>query len=310
MNQTLLNRTITANHTQQRASKSLEPILMLLAIGLAASSFPVAKYITHAMPATAMMSVRFLLAALLFAPFVFTKNRFCVPEPKRLLGYLLLSVPLVVFFVCMFESLRYTSVLNTGALYTCVPAVTAVYAFFINKEFTGRLRVGGLLMGTLGALWIVFKGDLNLFLSMSLNRGDGLFFIGCLLMGFYNPLVKRLYQGEPMEIMTFWVLFCGGVILFLFSFNDLANIHWLQMEMGVYGGIIYLSFFSTLVTFFIMQYCTVKVGATRVASYGFLTPVFVIFLSVFLGLDQFEWILMPGVFLVLVAMFIMQKEII
>ena len=309
MNQASINKFVTANQTQQRASMTLEPILMLLAIALAASSFPVAKYITHAMPAAAMMSVRFLLAAMLFAPFVFMKNGFCVPEPKRLMGYLILSVPLVGFFVCMFESLRSTSVLNTGALYTCVPAVTAVYAFLINKEVTGRLRVVGLSMGTLGALWIVFKGDVNLLLSMSLNQGDALFFIGCLLMGFYNPLVKRLYQGEPMEIMSFWVLFCGGAILFLFSFNDLASIDWLQIELSVYGGIVYLSFFSTLVTFFIMQYCTVKVGATRVASYGFLTPVFVIFLSISLGLDQFEWILIPGVLLVLVAMFIVQKEI-
>lgn len=285
----------------------LETYLMVLAILLAASSFPVAKYITHAMPAPAMMCVRFLLAAAFFAPFVFIKNGWQFPHPKRLLGYLVLSVPLVGFFWSMFESLRFTSVMNTGALYTCVPAITAFYAFLINKEQISKNRFMGLGLGTLGALWIVLKGDISFLMTFNFNKGDVLFLIGCLFMGLYNPLVKKLYRNEPMEVMTLWVLIAGGVLLFLCSFEDLNTIQWLDIEPSVYGGIVYLSLFSTLITFFVMQFCTIRIGATRVASYGFLTPLFVIFLSVLLGLDDISWQVLPGIGMVLVAMFVIQK---
>ena len=281
---------------------------MLLAILLAASSFPVAKLITHAMPPSAMMCVRFFLAAAFLAPFVFIKNGWQFPSPKRLFGYFILSVPLVGFFWGMFESLRFTSVMNTGALYTSVPAITAVYAFFINCEKASKSRVMGLLLGTLGALWIVFRGDITLLISLSMNKGDGLFLVGCLFMGLYNPLVKKLYANEPMEVMTLWVLIAGGVLLLICSVKDFNNIHWMDIAPSVYGGIVYLSLFSTLITFFVMQFCTIRIGATRVASYGFLTPLFVILLSVLLGLDDFNWQLVPGIFMVLLAMFVIQKK--
>jgi len=293
---------------EKKNSFNIEIGIMLVSVLLAATSFPIAKNITFAMPAAAMMCVRFLFAALIFAPYVFIKNGWRLPKPERLLTYLVLSIPLVGFFWAMFESLRYTSVMNTGALYCSVPAITAVYAFIINKERQSLIRTLGLLLGTFGALWIVFKGDLNALLSLSFNRGDIIFLMGCLLMGIYNPLIKKFYKNEPMEVMTFWVLLSAGVILAFVSFSDLTQIEWLEIPFSVYSGLAYVSIFTTLITFFLVQFCTVKIGATRVASFGLLTPLFVMVLSVVTGFDEFKLILLPGILLVVLALFIIQRK--
>lgn len=282
--------------------------LMVLSILLAATSFPVGAAITNELPPAVMMFIRFLLAALLFAPYLLIKKTLALPSPQKLIRYIVLSMPLAVFFWCMFESLRYTSVLNTGALYTLVPAITAISAFFINKEITHKYRAAGLLAGTLGALWIVFRGDLAALISLNLNYGDFIFIIGCLFMGLYNPLVKKLYAGEPMAVMTFWVLLSGAGWLLLASANNLADIQWHNISYKVYGGILYLSVFSTLITFFLLQLCVVQIGATKVAAYGFLAPIFVIIISISLGMNQFEWVTLPGIGLVVLAMFIIQKD--
>lgn len=208
----------------------------------------------------------------------------------------------------MFESLRYTSVTNTGALYTIVPAITAICAFLINRELTGRQRSAGLVIGTIGALWIVFRGDFNAFVTLKLNYGDFIFLLGCLFLGSYNPLVKRFYSGEPMEIMTFWVLFFGSMLLLAVSGASMLEVNWFSIGYDVYGGIFYLSLFSTLITFFLLHYCTVRIGATKVAAYGFLTPVFVIAISVLIGMDEFEIIIVPGLLLIIGAMILIQRE--
>jgi len=282
--------------------------LMILTIILAASSFPIGAAITNDLPPTIMMFMRFLLAAILFAPYVFIKNNFELPSWKNLFNYTVLSVPLVVFFWCMFESLRYTSVLNTGALYTLVPVITAIYALFINREITNRFRSFGLFIGTLGALWIVFRGDYHAFVALKLNYGDLIFVVGCLFLGLYNPMVKKFYRGEPMEVMTFWVLLSGAGWLLIASGSSILNVDWYRVEYRVYGGILYLSLFSTLVTFFLLQLCIVRIGATKVAAYGFLTPLFVIIISVAVGMDKFELATLPGMLLVIVAMFIILQE--
>ena len=281
--------------------------LMLLIMILVAGSFPVAGLITNALEPEVMMFIRFLLAALFFLPFVFIKNGWKFPTIERLFGYSLISIPLVIFFWCMFESLRYTSVINTGALYTTVPAITAVFAFFINHDQTNLNRKIGLLIGTIGALWIVFRGDPQALVNLELNDGDLIFLTGCLFMGCYNPLIKYFYKDEPMEVMTFWVILIGALWLFLLSFNQLDQIKWQSIELEVILGLLYLSVFTTLGSFYVIQFSTVKLGATNVAAYGFLTPIFVIFLSVIIGLEVFNWLILPGIGLVLVSMYLIQK---
>jgi len=282
--------------------------LMLLSIFFAATSFPVGAAITHALPPAVMMFMRFILAAFLFSPYLVLKKTLYIPSAKKMLGYGVLSIPLAVFFWCMFESLRYTSVLNTGALYTLVPAITAIYALIINNEVTHKFRSMGLLIGTLGALWIVFRGDYAALLNLDLNKGDFIFIIGCLFLGLYSPLIKKIYEGEPMEVMTFWVLICAAVWLLLVSANQLIDIDWSSVTYKVYGGILYLSLFTTLMTFFLLQLCVVRIGPTKVAAYGFLTPLFVIVISIILGTDHFELITLPGIVMVILAMFIIQYE--
>ena len=295
--------TMTKNH-----SNLYVHLLMLLMVLLVAGSFPVGAIITNELPPDVLMFVRFLTAATLFAPFVFIKNGLALPSRKALLGYAILSLPLVVFFWCMFESLRYTSVLNTGALYTSVPAITALFAFFINKETTSRTRSFGLILGTVGALWIVFRGNIDALLSLSINYGDGIFLIGCLFMGLYNPMVKRIYGGEPMELMTFWVILLGSGWLLLLSASKLGSIEWSLVDTKVYAGVLYLSLFTTLISFFLIQFGTVKIGPTKVSAYSFLIPLFVIALSVLTGMESFNSGTTPGMLLVFVAMLLIQHE--
>ncbi len=281
--------------------------LMLFMVALVASSFPVGAMITSGLPPELMMFFRFFIAAVMFAPYVFIKNGWQIPEFTQLKGYILLSIPLVVFFLCMFEGLRYTTALNTGAIYTVVPVITAIYVLIINREKTSRRKSLGLLVGTLGALWIVFRGDLHSLLQLQLNYGDLLFLLGCLFLAAYNPLIKKFYRGEAMEVMTFWVIAIGSVWLMLLSMSSFQDVVWQGVSSNVYLGIIYLAVFTTLVTFFLLQFGTLTLGATRVAAYSFLTPVFVLIINLFLGVGRFEFSLLPGVFLVLVAMFLVQK---
>jgi len=288
-------------------SKLQVHLLMVVAVGLAASSFPIGALITNELSPAILMFIRFSVATVLFAPFVIFKYGIKLPGKQRIIHYVLLSIPLVIFFWCMFESLRYTSVLNTGALNTTVPAMTAVYAYFINKETSGKSRTIGLLLGTAGALWIVFRGDVNALLSLQLNYGDFIFIVGCLCLGLYNPLVKRFYKGEPMVVITFWVLFFSSILLLIVSGWELGQVEWGQIDSNVYIAIFYLAFFATLITFYLINYCTIKLGPTKVAAYSFLTPMFVITMSLIIGLEQFEYITIPGLLLIIVGMFFIQK---
>jgi drug/metabolite transporter (DMT)-like permease len=208
----------------------------------------------------------------------------------------------------MFEALRHTSALNTGALYTTLPAITALASYFILGQGISQSKAIGLIMGTLGALWIVFRGDVNALLALELNKGDLLFLLGCVALSIYNPLMKKLYEGEPQELMTFWVLVFGSLFLLLLSLTSLNGINWLAVPLKAYVGIGYLALFTTLITFFLLQIGTVRLGPTKVAAYSYLTPLLVLMLTVSMGFEQLSWGLLPGAILVFAAMLIIQND--
>ncbi|MAC45813.1 MAG: EamA family transporter [Oceanospirillum sp.] len=289
------------------ASQKYYHSLMIFATVLVASSFPVGAAIAGSLSPSVIMLLRFVCAAILFLPYVMFKKTLALPSGKRLLHYSLISLPLATFFWCMFESLKYTSALNTSALYTMVPGITALYMLLVNRETTGKARTLGLMLGTLGAIWIVFRGDYQAAMALDFNYGDLVFFIGCLVMAGYNFLVKKLYAGEPMELMTFWVLVSGAGWLLLASWGQIFTIEWQSIGNEVYLWILYLSFFSTLVTFFLQQMGIVKIGATNAVAYSFLTPAFALLLSILFGIGVFELAVLPGIVLVIVAMFIIQR---
>jgi len=190
---------------------------MLLAAGLVSTSFTVGKAITAGMDPAILTLIRFMVAALLFLPFIRYKYGLQIPAGRTLLRYSIISFALTGFFWLMFLSLRSTTAFNTGVIFTLVPGISSIYSAILLRERLGRYRIMAMVPATIGAIWVLFHGSLQRLIAFDLNSGDLIFFCGCLLMAFYTPLVKLLHRGEAMAVMTFWILVTGSGWLLLFS---------------------------------------------------------------------------------------------
>ena len=111
-----------------------------------------------------------------------------------------------------------------------------------------------------------------------------------------------------MEVMTFWTLFAGCIWFFVFSGEGLWEVEWAHVEQKVYIGVLYLALFTTVCTFFLLQFCTVRLGPIKVSAYSFLTPIFVIMILSIVGMGEFELATLPGILLVVVSMALVQSE--
>ena len=225
--------------------------LMLLSSVIVSSSFTVGEAITHGLEPSVLLLVRYVVAVLCLAPVLLYNHGLSMPTVKQLGGYSLISASTVGFFWCMFESLRYTNALSTSVIFTLVPGISGIYSAIFLKERLGRGRLWALFFGMVGALWVIFRGDLNRLLGLEVNHGDLLFLAGCFMMAAYTPLVKKLHQHESMMVMTFWVLVTGTGWLLLLSFAGLGAVDWQGVETRVWAGIVYLAVFSTIITFYL-----------------------------------------------------------
>ncbi len=279
-------------------------LLLLFSTMLVSTSFIVAEFITDTLDPFALTFIRFLLAAFLLLPFISVKHGLAVTVPA--VGrYAAISACLVIFFWTMFFSLRYTTSLNISVLFTLVPAISAVYAGVINRERITRGLLLALITGLVGAVWVIFEGDLQRLRALAWNRGDLIFFGGCLAMALYTPLVKLLHRNEPMEVMTFWVLVTGCFWLLPGTVYILIHTSMKVIPLTTWLWIFYLALFSTVISFYCTQYATRVIGPTRTISYSYLYPVLVMVLNYLLGRGWPPLPVLPGILLTLAALLLL-----
>lgn len=281
-------------------------LFMLLSATLVSTSFIVGAAITEALDPVLLTLIRFVIAATIFGPIVHVRYGLHFSW-SLLVRCALISGCMVVFFCAMFLALRYTTALNTSVIFALVPSISCFYAFFLLKERLMKEQFVALFCGLFGVLWVIFGGDIVRLLTMQWNYGDMVFLGGCFFMGLYAPLVKILHRGESMAVMTFWVLVTGALWLFLYTGTDVLSVSWGAVPSLVWAGIVYLSVFTTIVTFFLTQYSVLFLGPTKVTAYSYLYPGLVLVLNVLLGNGLPPMKAIPGVLVIVAAMFVLMN---
>jgi drug/metabolite transporter (DMT)-like permease len=282
-------------------------LLMVICAALVSTSFTVGAAIAAGLDPAVLTLIRFIFAACLLGPYVW--SRFGLRFTWSLFWRsAVISACLVTFFWCMFLALRFTTALNTSVIFTLVPSIAGVYAVFLVRERLSRKQLLALACGMVGAVWVIFRGDIALLMAMAWNRGDLIFFGGCLAMGLYTPLVRLLHRGESMFVLTFWILVTGSLWLLLVAGSHLPEIAWSKVPLSVWAGIAYLSLFTTVITFFLTQYAIAYLGPTRVMAYSYLYPGMVLIIDLLLGHGLPEPMVFPGIAVVLAAMLVLQYD--
>ena len=256
---------------------------MLLYSAMIATSFPVGAAITGDLDPTVLTLLRFIIAALALGLFLRLRGELALPRGGALLRYATISLTITIFFVTMFEALRWTSPLSTGAMFTFVPLMTAGIGFALNRQRSTAAQIGCLLLGGLGALWVLFDADLDRLLALDIGRGEAIFSIGCLAFAAYAPAIARLHRGESASLITFWVIVCGGLLLFLYCLPRLGGIDWTALPGRLWLGVAYLAIFNTCITFMLAKFSSVRLPSHKMMAYTYLTPAFVALLEGLLG---------------------------
>ncbi len=279
-------------------------LLMLLSASLVSTSFIVCSAITNELDPVVLTAIRFGFAVIFFAPWIYFRHGFrCYPG--LFFRSSMISGSLVLFFCLMFASLRYTTPLNTSVIFSLVPAISGGYSLLLLRERLQKRQLAALLIGIVGVIWVIFRGDLTLLFSLQLNYGDFLFFLGCISMGFYTPLIRLFHKTEPMEMMTFWILVTGCLWLLLYGGGRLAETDYTQISTFTWGAIAYLSIFTTIITFFLTQYAVQYLSPTKVTAYSYLYPGLVLVFDLFSGRGLPGGSVIPGVVIILGAMMVL-----
>ncbi|MEC9344264.1 MAG: DMT family transporter [Pseudomonadota bacterium] len=270
--------------------KWLGHLAMLLFAALIAGSFSLGHKAAPHIGPLALNAMRFMVGAGLLFGLLLAVTRRLPVFPVSPWRFFVLGGLMAVYFVLMFVALKVTSPISTGAVFTLTPLMSAGFAFLFLRQVTRPFVLFALTIGAAGAVWVIFRGDIAALLRFDIGRGEAIFLVGCACHAAYTPLLRKFNRGESGLYFTafmttatmIWLLVFGGRELLATDLAALPAIVWVTM--------FYLAIATTAITFFLLQFASMRLPASKVMAYGYLMPSFVILYE---GLSGHGWPALP-----------------
>ena len=278
---------------------------MLMFSLLVSGSFVLGSIIANLISPDLVTFLRFLIAFIAIAILILYQSKFCFLKYLSIGRSLILGALISIYFITMFEGLKTASSTSMAVVFTLTPLLAGFFdLIFSNRVMSKKVWIT-VVVAAIGALWIIFDGNIQNFINFKVGYGEKLFFIGCICHALYAALIPKFNNGEPAIIQTFGTLISGIIILGLFSNKEIIYHSWIDFPVIVLLTILYLAIFATAASFFLIQYSAVRLSSIKVMAYTYAVPIWVVLLQIIFLQQLPNTITFIGAFVILVSLLIL-----
>jgi drug/metabolite transporter (DMT)-like permease len=273
-------------------------LAMLLFSALVAGSFSLGAMAANEIAPAALTAARFAIAALVLGTVASVTTgvpRSAFAAPWR---YLVLGGLFATYFVLMFEALKTTTPVSAAAVFTLTPVMAAGFGWLLLRQITTPRMALALMIGAVGAIWVIFRADWAAFRVFRIGQGEITFFWAAMTHAAYTPMVRRLNRGEPAVVFTLGMLLAGFVVAT--DWASLPGIVWITL--------FYVAVVASATTFVLIQFATLRLPSSKVMAYTYLTPGWVILWELALGNGAPRGLVLVGIAMIFVALAMLLRQ--
>ena len=268
-----------APHDQTRRAH----LAMIALAALVATSFSFGSLIATSIAPVPLTFARFVIATLVFAGVMAATQTPLRIDRGLIYRALVLGFIYVAYFVTMFTALKTVSPLSTGAVFALAPLLSAAIGWLVLKRHLSPMAWGLLLIAGCGAVWVVFDGDMNRLASFHVGYGELIYFAGCLIYAFYPTFLQKTARGDPAVLLTFSSFVAAMVLLLLWDSPSIFAQDWFALGVWQWAALVWLAVVPTAITFFLLQYASLRLPPAKVMAYTYLTPACIVPIEMALG---------------------------
>lgn len=281
---------------------------MLTFSALVAGSFSLGSLAANEIAPTALTALRFLIASFVIGAAALATTGLPKSAARAPWRYVVLGGLFAIYFVLMFEGLKTAPPVSTAAVFTLTPVMSAGFGYLLLRQITTPRMALALVIGAIGAIWVIFRADLAAFLQFNVGRGEVIYLWGCVAHALYTPLVPKLNRGEPPVVFTFGMLLAGFVILTVIGWPQIMETDWAALPMIVWITVFYLAIFASAATFVLLQFAALNLPSAKVMAYTYLVPSWVILWEIGLGNGAPKLLVAVGVLMTCGALLLLLRQ--
>ena len=252
-------------------------------------SWPIGRLIAQSLSPLLLAAMRYTIALPFFLFFAWVAERTLKLGSRKLhLKVAILGVFQVSLYNFFYLSgVRYTSASDATLIISLTPTLTALIAsrVHIDEKLTVA-KIIGLLLALSGVALIIFQSP-NTDVEDRL-LGNFYIFLASLTWAIFTVFSKPVLKEVKPMIFTAWGTIYGWIVLVVLAlvvdFDSLDLETFINLDMNVYLGLIYLAILAGAVGNIIFNSTIKKIGSSNTAIFVNFVPIFGITLSViFLG---------------------------
>ncbi len=274
-------------------------LLLTLAVLFWAGNFVLGRAFHGEIPPVALAFWRWVGAALLVTwpalPHLRRdRQALCKSWPAILL---LATLGIAAFNTLAYSGLQYTEAINAFLLQSLMPVLIVLLSFLIFRETVTKLQCVGILVSLSGAVAIIARGDADILLSLSVNRGDLLVFAAIACYAGYTVMLRKRPHVHPLAFIAtiFWL---GSIILVPLYLWETMTVAKLVLKPTTLMVIGYVMVFPSIVSYLCYNRGVELVGANRAGLFIHLMPVFGSTMAVLFLDEIFSWYHGVGILLI------------
>ncbi|SUW63909.1 aromatic amino acid exporter [Buttiauxella agrestis] len=226
-----------------------------------------------------LSEARWMLTALLLISLYFRqiKAQWAAMTEAKYTVFFLALCGQVLFPVTLYVGLQYTSSLNAAIYLSTTPALVLLINKFIFKEAISRRNIYGVVLSSLGVIYLVMQGDLlHLNTLKNLNRGDVWTMASAISWALYCAFLRlkpKQIGGNAFVAVSAAI----GAIVLLPVLSFYSATHFgpplkLSLDPGFMLGLAYLVIFPSWLSYLLWNKGIQAIGATRGEVYSHLIP--------------------------------------
>ena len=282
-------------------------IFLVLAVLFWSGNFITGRYISTSIEPMQLSFYRWFFVLVLLLPYIFINYK------DLILGFKKDSLLLVVFGAFgiagfntfLYYGLQTTSATNALLINSSTPIFIILISSIIFRIAITKIQILGVLLSTLGVLYLILKGNINHILELNFTPGD----LWILLAAFDWAIYSVLLKFKPKELSSFSFLtitsFIGVMILyFAFILQGYSLEFSFLSNKEVLYSLIYIVIFPSILSFYFWNMATIEIGANKAGQSAHLMPIFGAILA-YIFLDEvLEFYHIVGIVLIAIGIYL------
>jgi drug/metabolite transporter (DMT)-like permease len=210
------------------------------------------------------------------------------------------------FNTLVYIGLQWTVAINALLMQSVMPVLIVGTSFFLFRIRVTWLQTIGIMSSLLGVLTIIGRGDINVLLSLTVNRGDILVFLAVVCYAFYSVVLRKRPQIHPLSFISVTFI-VGSSMLFPLYLWESRSIRPVHFDIQTLLAITYLAIFPSVVSYLCFNRGVELVGANRAGIFIHLMPVFGSIMAIVLLGESFQWYHGVGIGLIALGILLATK---